>query len=106
MNITTFVTPGLGDSTYLLEHDGVGILVDPQRDISRFVEAATDLDTRFVLETHLHNDYVSGGQSAAHATGAKLVLPASSGAAFDHVPAFHLEDLDGGSFTVRPPRNT
>ena len=102
MNITTFVTPGLGDSTYLFEHDGVGILVDPQRDIDRFVEAATGLDTRFVLETHLHNDYVSGGRSAAHATGAELVLPASSGAAFDHLPAFHLEDLDGGSFTVRP----
>lgn len=102
MNITTFVTPGLGDSTYLFEHDGVGILVDPQRDIDRFVEAADGLDTRFVLETHLHNDYVSGGRFAAAATGAELVLPASSGAAFDHRAAFHMEDLDGGSFTVRP----
>jgi hydroxyacylglutathione hydrolase len=102
MNVTTFVTPGLGDSTYLLEHEGVGMLVDPQRDIDRFVDAASDLDTRFILETHLHNDYVSGGLSAAHATGAELVLPASSGAAFDHLPAFHLEDLDSGSFTVRP----
>ena len=102
MNITTFVTPGLGDSTYLFEHDGVGILVDPQRDIDRFVEAAAGLDTRFVLETHLHNDYVSGGRFVAAATGAELVLPASSGAAFDHRAAFHMEDLDGGSFTVRP----
>ena len=102
MNVTTFITPGLGDSTYLLEHEGVGMLVDPQRDIDRFVDAASDLDIRFILETHLHNDYVSGGLSAAHATGAELVLPASSGAAFDHLPAFHLEDLDSGSFTVRP----
>ena len=102
MNITTFVTPGLGDSTYLFEHDGVGILVDPQRDIDRFVEAAAGLDTRFVLETHLHNDYVSGGRFVAAATGAELVLPASSGAAFDHRAAFHMEDLDGGSFAVRP----
>jgi rhodanese-related sulfurtransferase/glyoxylase-like metal-dependent hydrolase (beta-lactamase superfamily II) len=102
MNVTTFVTPGLGDSTYLFEHDGVALLVDPQRDIDRFVEAAANLNTRFVLETHLHNDYVSGGRSAAQATGGQLVLPASSGAAFDYLPAFHLEDLDGGSFTVRP----
>jgi len=102
MNITTFVTPGLGDSTYLFEHDGVGIVIDPQRDIDRFVEAASGLDTRFVLETHLHNDYVSGGRSVAAATGAELVLPASSGAAFDHRPAFHLEDLDGGPLSVRP----
>ena len=102
MNVTTFVSPGLGDSTYLFEHDGIGVLVDPQRDIDRFVEAAAGFDTRFVLETHLHNDYVSGGRFAAAATGAELVLPASSGAAFDHRAAFHMEDLDGGSFTVRP----
>jgi glyoxylase-like metal-dependent hydrolase (beta-lactamase superfamily II)/rhodanese-related sulfurtransferase len=102
MNVTTFVTPGLGDSTYLFEHEGVGVLIDPQRDIDRFVEAAADLDTRFVLETHLHNDYVSGGRSVAEATGAELVLPASAGAAFNYLPAFHLEDLDGGRFTVRP----
>ena len=102
MNVTSFVTPGLGDSTYLFEHDGVGILVDPQRDIDRFVEASAGLDTRFVLETHLHNDYVSGGRSVAAATGAELVLPASAGAAFDYRAAFHLEDLDGGSFAVRP----
>ena len=102
MSITTFVTPGLGDSTYLIEHEGVGVIVDPQRDIERFVASAAGLDTRFVLETHLHNDYVSGGRACAAATGAELVLPASSGAAFDHRPAFHLEDLDGGPLTIRP----
>lgn len=60
MNITAIPTPGLGDSTYVFEHDGIGLIVDPQRDIDRFVQAAAHLDTRFVLETHLHNDYVSG----------------------------------------------
>ena len=102
MNITTFVTLGLGDSTYLIEHEGVGVIVDPQRDIERFVASAADLDARFVLETHLHNDYVSGGRAFAAATGAELVLPASSGAAFAYRPAFHMEDLDAGPLTVRP----
>lgn len=102
MNVTTFVTPGLGDSTYLFDHQGVGLAVDPQRDIDRFVDASSSLDTRFVLETHLHNDYVSGGRSLAVATGAELVLPAASGAAFDYRPAFHLEDLNAGPFAVRP----
>jgi len=102
MNVTVIPTPGLGDSTYVFERDGVGLIVDPQRDTGRFVEAARHLDTRFVLETHLHNDYVSGGRAVAAATGAELVLPASAGVAFDHTPAFHREDLDGGPFTVRP----
>ena len=102
MNVTTFVTPGLGDSTYLFDHDGIAVLIDPQRDIDRFIVAASTLDTRFVLETHLHNDYVSGGRFLASATGAELVLPASSGAAYRHRPAFHLEELDAGPFAVRP----
>lgn len=102
MNVTTVPTPGLGDSTYVFEHEGVGLIVDPQRDIDRFVEAAAHLDTRFVLETHVHNDYVSGGRAIAVTTGAELVIPASAGVAFKHRPAFHHEELDGGAFTVRP----
>ena len=102
MNITVVTTPGLGDSTYIFEHGGVGLIVDPQRDIDRFVEVASHLDTRFVLETHLHNDYVSGGRAVASTVGAELVLPASAGVAFRHRPAFHHEDLDGGPFMVRP----
>lgn len=102
MNITVLPTPGLGDTTYVFEHDGIGLIVDPQRDADRFVEAASHLDTRFVLETHLHNDYVSGGRVVAEATGAELVIPASAGVAFSHRPAFHHEDLNGGAFTVRP----
>ncbi|MEZ5193063.1 MAG: MBL fold metallo-hydrolase [Nocardioides sp.] len=80
MQIHSFRTPGLGDQTYLFEHEGTGILVDPQRDIGRFLEAAAERKLRlsFVLETHLHNDYVSGGEQAALKTGADLVLPAAA----------------------------
>ncbi|GAA2728533.1 MBL fold metallo-hydrolase [Actinocorallia aurantiaca] len=105
MEIIAFRTPGLGDQSYLLAHEGRGVLVDPQRDIDRFLDAAEqrDLELRFVLETHLHNDYVSGAGQAAARTGAELVLPAAAAAAYPHTPAFHLEDLDGGKgLTVRP----
>ena len=105
MDVLSVRTPGLGDATYLLTHDGMGVLVDPQRDTGRFTRLAEqhDVQLRFVLETHLHNDYVSGGPDIARATGAELVLPAAAGAAYDHTQAFHLEDLDGGKgLTVRP----
>ncbi len=102
MDITTFRTEGLGDSTYLLTLDDVGVLVDPQRDYDRFLDRLDGKPLAFVLETHLHNDYVSGGKAAASKTGADLVLPAAAGAAFAFRPAFHLEDIDAGTFQIRP----
>ena len=104
MRITTIRTTGLGDATYLLAHDSAGLIVDPQRDIERFEQAVADagVELTHVLETHLHNDYISGGRELAARTGADLVLPAAGGVAFNHVPAFHHEDLNGGPFTLRP----
>jgi glyoxylase-like metal-dependent hydrolase (beta-lactamase superfamily II)/rhodanese-related sulfurtransferase len=104
MKITAIRTTGLGDATYLLAHDGAGVIVDPQRDVARFEQALSDagVEATHVLETHLHNDYISGGRELAARTGANLVFPAAGGVAFAHVPAFHNEDLNGGPFTVRP----
>ena len=103
MEISTFRTDGLGDSTYLLIH-GVGVVVDPQRDVERFEQAVagSGIELCYVLETHIHNDYVSGGRELARRTGAQLVLPAAAGVAFDHLPAFHTEDLGGDGLVIRP----
>lgn len=105
MDLQRFHTAGIGDNTYLVTHNGQGLLVDPQRDIDRFDGAVADADVvlRTVVETHLHNDYVSGGPHVARAHGAELMLPAAAGAAYPHVPAFHYEDHDlGGGLSVRP----
>ena len=56
-------TPGLGDRSYLV-HDGeVALVVDPQRDVDRVFAAAARAGVRIshVVETHIHNDYVTGG---------------------------------------------
>ncbi|MDP9495031.1 MAG: MBL fold metallo-hydrolase [Actinomycetota bacterium] len=104
MKIIHVRTESLGDSTYLLTHENTGIVVDPQRDVDRFEHliAESGIEPRLVLETHLHNDYISGGPELARKTGAELVLPAAAAPAYRHRPAFHLEDIELGDLVVRP----
>src|SRR6185437_6303043 len=88
MDLELFHTPGLGDSTYLLASGGEAVLVDPQRDAWRFVEAAQQRGWRIrhVLETHVHNDYVSGALETRAATDAEIVAPARGAYEFAHRP--------------------
>ena len=104
MEIHSVRTPGLGDTTYVLIEDGQAIVVDPQRDIDRFEEvlSSTDAELRYVLETHVHNDYISGGRDLAKKAGGELVLPSGAAPVFRHRPAFHNENLNGGHLTVKP----
>lgn len=102
--IETVRTEGLGDSTYILIQQNLALIVDPQRDIDRFEGpiAAGGAELRLVLDTHLHNDYVSGGRDLAAKYGAELVMPAGAAPVFRHRPAFHGEDIDLGSMSIRP----
>jgi hydroxyacylglutathione hydrolase len=86
MQLDLFVTRGLGDTSYLLASGREAVLVDPQRDAWRFVAAAEKRGVRIVrvLETHVHNDYLSGALEVRAATGAEIVAPARGGYEFAH----------------------
>jgi hydroxyacylglutathione hydrolase len=85
IEILTIETTGLGDRSYLA-HDGrVALVVDPQRDIDRVLATAAEAGVviTHVFETHIHNDYVTGGLALARATGAAYLLNADDAVAFD-----------------------
>lgn len=86
MEIELFTTEGLGDASYLLASEGEAALVDPQRDAWRFLAVANQRGWRVtrVLETHVHNDYLSGALETRTATGAEIVAPERGGYAFPH----------------------
>ncbi len=102
MDIEVFVTPGLGDNSFLLTSGDEALVVDPQRDAWRFLEAADSRRARVraVLETHVHNDYVSGSHELRAAHGAELVLPADGGYEFDHRGAREGEEVRVGDLRV------
>ena len=91
-------TPGLGDRTYLA-HDGkVALVVDPQRDYDRVLAVAAEAGVTIthVFETHIHNDYVTGGLALAEAVGAAYLLNADDPVAFERTPVRDRDVIEVG----------
>ena len=97
IEVISIGTPALGDRSYLATDGQVALVVDPQRDIGRMLAAAAARAIRIthVFETHIHNDYVSGGLALARVTGADYHVNAADEVAFDRSPV-----TDGDAIAV------
>ncbi|MDP8957536.1 MAG: MBL fold metallo-hydrolase [Actinomycetota bacterium] len=101
----------MGDNSYLVAFGDEAAVVDPQRDIGRFLSAARarDVSIRYVLETHVHNDYVSGALDLKEATGAEIVAAARGGYEFPHRMVAEGDELKLGELrllTLETPGHT
>ena len=77
----------LAHASYMLASQGEAVVVDPQRDVEIYLQAAEEhgVKIRHIFETHLHADFVSGHKELAERTGAKIYIGARAGAKFNHV---------------------
>ena len=90
-------TPTLGDRSYLV-HDGeVALVVDPQRDIDRVLDLAAReaVTITHVFETHIHNDYITGGLALAEQTGAGYFVNGADQVSYARTPI-----SDGDEITI------
>ncbi|MEV6940466.1 MBL fold metallo-hydrolase [Streptomyces sp. NPDC051172] len=100
--VDTIEVAGLGNRSYLAGGRLTAVAVDPPRDIDQVIAAAARRGVRIshVVETHLHNDYVTGGLELARVTGAAYLVPAGARVAFERVPVRDGDrtevDVDGG----------
>ncbi len=103
MRIDTLETSSLGDRSYLASDGDVAVVIDPQRDIDRIHDLVRRSGARVthVAETHVHNDYVSGGLELSRRTGAHYLLPVGSEIEFEHRPVADREELEIGAMRLR-----
>ncbi len=103
MHVEIIKTASLGNRGYLV-HDGtVAVAVDVQRDFQRWTQFAKEAQVKIthVLETHMHNDYVTGGYKLAQEVGALYVVPTKSGQSFAAHEVQDDEVISVGKLTVR-----
>ena len=105
LSIVPFEAAGLGDRSYMVHDGDKAAVIDPQRDPVPYVAAAAELNVKIevVLETHIHNDYVSGGVALARRTEATYGVPAGEAVDFGAESRALAEGdvLTAGSLTFR-----
>jgi hydroxyacylglutathione hydrolase len=99
VSIEQFFLGCLAHASYLVSSGGVAAVIDPQRDVDLYIEAAAEkgLKIEHIIETHLHADFVSGHHELAERTGARIYIGAASGATFPHIPIKDGDSLEFGN---------
>jgi len=103
MYFKQFYLACLAHASYLIGSQGEAAVVDPQRDVDEYLAeaAANGLHIKYVIETHLHADFVSGHQEIAARTGAQIIFGEKAGAAFAHRGVSDGEEIGMGKVVLR-----
>ncbi len=93
----------LAHASYLIGSEGEAAVVDPQRDVAQYLDeaAANALQIKYVIETHLHADFVSGHRELAERTGAQIVFGEKAAATFPHLAVKDGDEIQLGKVTLR-----
>ena len=93
----------LAHASYIIGSEREAAVVDPQRDVEQYIEdaAAHNLKIKYVIETHLHADFVSGHRELAARTGAEIVFGSKAEATFPHRAANEGDELKVGKIVLR-----
>ncbi len=102
MRVDVIETPDLGDRSYVVSDSAAAIVIDPQRDLDR-VQALLDelkVPLALVLETHVHNDYVTGGYALAQQSGASYVMSGADDVSFERHGVADGDELTAGGLSI------
>ncbi|MGA9353809.1 MAG: rhodanese-like domain-containing protein [Terriglobales bacterium] len=93
----------LAHASYMIGSNGEAAVVDPQRDVDIYLQAAEEqhLKIRHIFETHLHADFVSGHKELAARTGATIYIGAEAKAGFPHVALHDGDEIKVGAVRIR-----
>lgn len=103
MQVVTIRTDELGDRSYVLHDGSSALVIDPQRDIDRITDVVRELGVSVaaVAETHIHNDYLTGGLALAKSADVPYLVSGSDEVGFARKPVRDDDVLRIGALEVR-----
>lgn len=103
IDIVSIDTPSLGDRGYLVSDGTEALVIDAQRDFGRVLDQAVarHVPVTHVFETHIHNDYVTGGLALARSTGAAYHVNAADPVSFPRDGVADGTVIEAGTMRIR-----
>ena len=102
MYFKQFYLACLAHASYLIGSDGEAAVIDPQRDVDEYINEANahQLKIKYIIETHLHADFVSGHNELAERTGATIVFGSQAGVEFEHLAVKDGDEINLGNLIL------
>ncbi|MEK7880003.1 MAG: MBL fold metallo-hydrolase, partial [candidate division NC10 bacterium] len=105
MFVETVRIESLSNNSYVIGSEKAGqcAVIDPVRDIDYYTSIAANRGVKiaYVLETHVHNDFISGARELAAQTGCQVGASASGGLLFPSLRLREDDELELGEFQIR-----
>jgi hydroxyacylglutathione hydrolase len=103
--VEVFTATELGNTTYLVADpdSGQAVCVDPLRDVDQYLDRADSLGVKVVgaLETHVHNDFISGSRELQAEAGAQIFAAHDSELEFPFEAVREGSEVAFGRFRLR-----
>jgi len=103
MIIEQIYTNCLAQGAYYIESNGEAAIIDPLREPQPYIERAqkSGAQIKFIFETHIHADFVSGHVDLAKKTGATIVFGPNTKTTFNCYNASDNEEFKIGNIKIK-----
>ena len=102
MEIEQIYTKCLSQGSYFIKSNNEVAIIDPIREIDNYIEKAkiAGASIKYIFETHIHADFISGHLNLAKRTGAKIIYGPNAITSFDKINAKDYEEFKLGDVTI------
>ena len=102
MKVEQIYTKCLSQGSYYIESNNEVAIIDPIREIDTYIEKAKKNNSKikYIFETHIHADFISGHLNLAKKTNAEIIYGPKSETKFDKTIAKDYEEFKIGNITI------
>ena len=102
MKVEQIYTKCLSQGSYYIESNNEVAIIDPLREVDTYISKAKSSNSKikYIFETHIHADFISGHLNLAKKSGAEIVYGPKAETSFENIVAKDYQEFKIGDITI------